>query len=132
MLCWGGPICVKSNKRVYRSYLYSADLIIWLWTILFSGGVNKAYNVGSSEACSILALADLVGRISCPKVDVRIKNKTGYNRRPIEYYVPDTNLAQKELGLRQFISLEDSIRKMISFYRQQADAERFQANLRRR
>jgi len=113
----GGPICVKSNKRVYRSYLYSADLVIWLWTILFAGNTNKPYNVGSSKPCSILELADLVAEVCSPKVKLRIQNKTSNNLKYIERYVPDTDLAQKELGLRQSISLKDGIRKMINFYR---------------
>ena len=112
----GGPIYVKSNKRVYRSYLYSADLIIWLWTILFTGRTNKPYNVGSSRPCSILALADLVAGVFSPKIEIKIQNKTKNNRRPVEHYIPDTKLAQKELGLRQFISLKDGIRKMVKFY----------------
>ena len=111
----GGPICVKNNKPVYRSYLYSADLIIWLWTILFAGKTNKPYNVGSSKPCSMLTLADLVAETFSPKVEVKIQNKTGNNRKLIERYIPDTNLAQKELGLRQFIGLKDGIRKMVIF-----------------
>ena len=117
----GEPICVKSNKRVYRSYLYSADLVIWLWTILFRGKTNKPYNVGSSEPCSIVELADLVAEVFSPKVKVEIKNKTKNktknNLKHIERYVPDTNLAKKELGLRQFISLKDGICKMVNYYR---------------
>jgi nucleoside-diphosphate-sugar epimerase len=112
----GGPIHVKSDKCVYRSYLYAADLMIWLWTILFRGKTSKPYNIGSSKACSILELADLVARTFSPGIEIKIKNKTKNNCWPVKRYIPDTSLAQKELGLRQFISLEDSIRKMINFY----------------
>ena len=120
----GGPINVKSDKPVYRAYLYSADLMIWLWTILLLGKPNKPYNVGSSKACSILTLANLVAKTFSPKIEIRIQNKIRNKRCPVERYVPDTRLAEKELGLRQWISLQDGIRKMTDFYRSQDDVAR--------
>lgn len=108
----GGPIRVNGDGTPYRSYLYAADLAIWLWTILFRGGACRAYNVGSEEAIAIAELAGAVARNLGKPVEVRIAKSPMPAGKP-ERYVPSTQRARTELGLLQAIDLNGGIERTI-------------------
>ncbi len=103
----GGPIRVLGDGTSYRSYLYAADLVIWLWTILFRGQTMRPYNVGSEESLTIKELAHLVGEIVAPAVEVQVGKIL--SREPAERYVPDISRAKQELGLRVHMNLKQAI-----------------------
>lgn len=104
----GGPIVIKGDGTPYRSYLYAADLAIWLWTILIRGKSLRPYNVGSEESLSIAETAQLVAKCVAHPVQVKILRKT-QSRQFIEQYVPSTKRAEKELNIKRWISLRSGI-----------------------
>jgi dTDP-glucose 4,6-dehydratase len=105
----GGPIRVRGDGTVIRSYLYAADLAIWLLTILFRGSASRAYNVGSERAVPVGQLARLVAATVNPAIRVEIASAP--SGAPPETYVPSTRRAREELGLEQTVDMTESIRR---------------------
>ncbi|HMD72102.1 MAG TPA: NAD-dependent epimerase/dehydratase family protein [Bryobacteraceae bacterium] len=112
----GRPIEIRGDGAPFRSYLYAADLAIWLWTILLRGQSCRAYNVGSEEAVSIADLASTVrGALGATQaVRIACQPRPGV---PAERYVPDTARARAELGLEQLIPLDEAIRRTAAWHR---------------
>jgi nucleoside-diphosphate-sugar epimerase len=106
----GGPIIVKGDGTPYRSYLYAADLMVWLWTILFRGRVSIPYNVGSESSLAIAELAQITASIFHPRPKIYIA-KTADPLKQHERYVPSTKLARSELGLKVWVNLPEAIRR---------------------
>jgi dTDP-glucose 4,6-dehydratase len=108
------PICLHGDGTPYRSYLYAADLMIWLWTLLCHGQSGRAYNVGSEQAINLEDLANLMARQVDPQVPVVIATQPNPKQLPTRY-IPSTQRAQQELGLRQKIDLVDGIQRTLNW-----------------
>ena len=104
----GGPIRVNGDGTPYRSYLYAADLAIWLWTILLKAPSCRPYNVGSEAALSIYDLARCVVKNIGTQCVIEIAGKA-IPGIPAERYVPATSRARLELGLEAVINPDESI-----------------------
>ena len=112
----GGPIRVEGDGTPIRSYLYAADLTIWLWTILLRGTNAHAYNVGSETGLPIAALAQAVCDCVTPSPPLHIALAANPGQRPSRY-VPSTLKAQADLGLRESVDLSDAIRRTLLWQR---------------
>ena len=112
----GRPIQVRGDGSAVRSYLYAADLAIWLWTILLRGTPGRAYNVGSPHPIVLADLAHLVADTLRPGTPVHIAQAplpgvAGHR------YVPNTDRARSELGLAPTIDLVDAITRTAAWHR---------------
>jgi nucleoside-diphosphate-sugar epimerase len=119
----GGPIEVRGDGTPFRSYLYAADLAIWLWTLLAKGAPCRAYNVGSSDDVTIRETAFAVRDIVCPRGTVEIAQPVREGELPSRY-VPAISRAQTELGLRVYVPLADAIRRTATFTMENAAVAR--------
>jgi nucleoside-diphosphate-sugar epimerase len=106
----GGPLRVNGDGTPFRSYLYAADLAIWLWTILFRAPACRPFNVGSDAALNIRETAEAVAAQFQPPSPVQVARVLD-PAKPAERYVPAVRRALEELQLRQTIPLPEAIRK---------------------
>ena len=111
----GGPIRVGGDGTPYRSYLYAADLAVWLWTILIRGVASRAYNVGSSHALRIAEVGELA-RIAGGCADLVSIACTPRPGQVGAAYVPDVRRSRCDLGLIEKVSLPDAIRRTMNWY----------------
>jgi dTDP-glucose 4,6-dehydratase len=107
---------IKGDGTPMRSYLYAADLAIWLWTMLFSAPAMQPFNVGSGHAVSIRELAREVVSELNPKLEIEIAKSPVAGAQTLQY-VPDVTAAVQVLGLRETIGLRESIRRTAAWHR---------------
>lgn len=107
-------ICVSGDGKAYRSYLYAADMVIWLLTILMKGAPSQSYNLGSDEAISIKELAESISMKIYAENKVAITTQALENAR-VQKYVPDISKAKNELNLFPYTSLHAAIEKTIAW-----------------
>jgi nucleoside-diphosphate-sugar epimerase len=112
----GQAICVKGDGRPLRSYLYMADLCVWLLRILESGTTGQAYNVGSENAVSISELAGQVANAAGRNTPIEVQS-SALTEKPAPRYVPDTLKARQALGLAEYTSLHAALLKTIHWSR---------------
>jgi nucleoside-diphosphate-sugar epimerase len=107
-------IKIQGDGSPFRTYLYTADLVIWLLKILFDGKACHPYNVGSDVAVNIEELANTVNTFSKKHKPIEIL-KPKSDGHPVKY-VPSIERAKSELGLSVYTSLQDAIDRTIRFY----------------
>jgi nucleoside-diphosphate-sugar epimerase len=111
----GGPIEVKGDGTPRRSYLYAADLAVWLWTILLRGQTGRPYHVGGDQEVTIGQLANEVRDVVRSSAEIQIRDHP-LSTEPLQRYVPSTARARNELGLTATIPLSEAIRRTAAWY----------------
>ncbi len=113
-LIQGKEIVIQGDGTPLRSYLYAADMAVWLWRILLRGQSGRAYNVGSGEAISISSLANMIANLRSPSLPVRILQQANPSVPPTRY-IPDVTRAAEELNLAAKVTLQDSLERTLQY-----------------
>jgi dTDP-glucose 4,6-dehydratase len=111
----GRAIAIGGDGMPRRSYLYGADLAIWLWTMLLRAPALVPINVGSGHDVSILELAEIVAATLAPGTAIKVAKQAVPGAAPARY-VPSVARAEELLGLRERIGLEQAIRRTAAWY----------------
>lgn len=117
----GSSIEIHGDGTPRRSWLYMADLAVWLWTLLAKGHGGRAYNVGSDDAYSIAIAARLVAQTLRPDgnggttLPVHIHGIADANA-PVNSYVPSIERARQELRLTVRVPLAEALLRTAAWH----------------
>jgi nucleoside-diphosphate-sugar epimerase len=109
------PILVSGDGTPVRSYLYSGDMVVWLWTLLLRGANGRAYNVGSERAVTISELAHRVAALLGGSVEIAATPVAGARAH---WHVPDLSRVRGEMGLDETVPLNDAIVRSAEWWTQ--------------
>lgn len=112
----GGPIRIQGDGQSVRSYMYPADMALWLLTILAKGTPGTTYNLGSPHGITLLELARKIVSLSSQPVEI-VTRTLGSNAPPANRLVPDIALSRRSLGLDIKTDLDATIRLALQWFR---------------
>ncbi len=105
----GRTVTVNGAGTAVRSYLYAADLTVWLLAMLLRAAPGSVYNVGSEDGVSIADLARRTASLlGAPGVAVLGEPDGGWNPGR---YVPSTARIRHDLGVAATVGLDEAIRR---------------------
>jgi len=110
-------IRIKGDGRAVRSYLYGADLAIWLLKILIAGDSQSSYNVGSDHYLDTRQLAELIRDELAPGKEIIIEMNRSAELTPRSVYVPSIDKAKKYLDLDVWTQLPAAIRATANYWK---------------
>ena len=110
------PIHINSDGQARRSYLYGADMAIWLWSALTKRSSPHPLHIGSEHSVSILELAQAVARVSTTELnfapEIKVANPSA-NSEKFHQYIPNNSATKSYLNVQEWTSLETGIALMI-------------------
>ena len=120
----GEDIVLKTQGKTEHSYLYTADAVTAILTVLLSGNCGEAYNAANEESyCSIREMAELVAAMELTKrlgkgaVNVRVERAEEAKKLyPAERYIDLDTRKIKQLGWHAKYTLEEMFSRMMEVH----------------
>jgi nucleoside-diphosphate-sugar epimerase len=109
----GEPIRLSSSGAAVRSYLYGADLAVWLLSLLLNAAPGSTVNVGSAQRTTILELATRIRDLVDPGLSVQAGERGVDTER--DYYLPAIDRA-RSFGLDVWTDLDRAIVRTAQWY----------------
>lgn len=110
------PIRIYGDGKVVRSYMYGSDLAIWTLVIMLNAKNGSVYNVGSGDGYTLKEIADKVASNFEPVSNV-ITNTSITHGNNYSVLLPNVTKAEKELGLKQVVDIDRSIKRTVEWYK---------------
>jgi dTDP-glucose 4,6-dehydratase len=110
----GRPLRLATTGGAVRSYLYGADLAVWLVVLLLESEHGRAVNIGSDRALKIIDLAARVRDVVAPGLEVKAGHAEPDGER--RFYVPSIDYA-RSLGLDTWTTLDQAIARTAAWQR---------------
>ncbi len=117
----GKPIPVYGEGTNVRDWLYVEDHADALLTVLTSGAVGRSYNIGGHNEAKnidlvrlICGLLDTLRPSRTPHADLItfVTDRPGHDQR----YAIDASRIQAELGWKPSVTLEEGLRRTVTWY----------------
>lgn len=105
-----GRIVINGDGKTVRSYLYAADLAVWLLALASKGKPGEPYNVGSDKAYRLDELAQLIGNTLGLTAPAEILGHSISAKRI--RYVPEVLRIRQELGAEVWTDIRTGIKRI--------------------
>ena len=134
---WGGPqavfidgilngdsIPIHGDGLQTRSFTFVADTVAGILAALESNAANnQIINIGSTHEISIVELANLIHDLSGSREPLRLefvpyKKINGTDYEDVRRRIPDITKAERLLGFKAHVSLEDGLAQTIEWQRE--------------
>lgn len=113
----GSDIVLKTPGLSTRMYVYTADAVLAIFTILLSGEAGRAYNVAHEKTySSVYEMAHMVAeKFSRGKSQVRVEVDENAPYPP-EHHLPLDTTAIRQLGWRPEVNLCGMFDRLIAYF----------------
>ncbi|MDW8364139.1 MAG: NAD-dependent epimerase/dehydratase family protein [Myxococcales bacterium] len=110
------PLLVHNEGDQIRSWCYIDDIVDGILACLERDeAVGQAFNIGNPRSTvTIYQLARLIVRLAGSRSEIRF---VAWNHPDVELRIPDVRKAERLLGFRARVDLEDGLTRTIEWYR---------------